>query len=144
MPGRERVPLIGAAAIVWRGDEVLLIRRGRAPLKGQWSVPGGRQRWGETVRACALRELKEETGIEAEILGLIDVVDAIYRDGPDEIEYHYTFIDFAARATAGTLRAGDDADEAAWHAAETLGGLGLWGETLRVILKARAMFAPSP
>lgn len=131
-------PAIGCAAIVWRGEEVLLIRRGRAPLNGQWSIPGGRQEWGETTRECALRELKEETGLEAEILGLVDVVDAIYQD--EGKSYHFTFIDFAARLTGGTLKAADDASEARWHAAESLETLGLWSETLRVIRAARRFF----
>jgi len=137
----EPHPMIGCAAIVWRGDEVLLIRRGRSPLKGQWSIPGGRQVWGETVRECALRELKEETGLEAEILGLVDVVDARYQDGGKD--YHFTFIDFAARITGGELRAGDDASEARWHSADSLELLGIWSETLRVIRAARKLF-PSP
>jgi 8-oxo-dGTP diphosphatase len=139
MTERKR-PTIGAGAIVWRGDEVLLIRRGRAPLKGQWSIPGGRQNWGETIAACALRELKEETGLEAEILGVVDVVDAQYRDGPEQTTYHFTFIDFAARATGGIVRPGDDASEAAWHSSAALDGLGLWSESLRVIRAARRFF----
>jgi len=134
----EPRPVIGCAAVVWRGQEVLLIRRGRPPLKGQWSIPGGHQKWGETVRECALRELREETGIQAEILGLIDVVDAIYQDGGKD--YHFTFIDFAARMTGGELRAGDDAGEARWHSAESLESLGIWSETLRVIHAARKVF----
>ncbi len=132
------VPVIGCAAVVWRGAEVLLIRRGRPPLQGQWSIPGGRQKWGETVRECALRELREETGLDAEILGLIDVVDAIYHDAGRD--YHFTFIDFAARMTGGTLKAGDDASEAHWVAADAVEALGIWSETLRVIRAARKFF----
>ncbi|MFZ1989033.1 MAG: NUDIX hydrolase [Alphaproteobacteria bacterium] len=138
MSGIEPRPVIGCAAVVWRGPEVLLIRRGRPPLKGQWSIPGGHQKWGETVRECALRELKEETGLDAEILGLIDVVDAIYRD--DGKDYHFTFIDFAARMTGGEVKAGDDAGEARWHAGDSLDSLGIWSETLRVIRAARKFF----
>ena len=126
--------------MIWRGDEVLLIRRGHPPLQGQWSIPGGRQKWGETARQCALRELKEETGLEAEILGLIDIVDAIYHDGG--VDYHFTFIDFAARIIGGSLKAGDDAAEACWHPATSLGALALWPETLRVIQAAKSFFVP--
>jgi len=138
MSGIEPWPVIGCATVVWRGPEVLLIRRGKPPLEGQWSIPGGRQNWGETVRECALRELKEETGFDAEILGLIDVVDAIYQDAGKD--YHFTFIDFAARITGGELRAGDDAGEARWHSADSLESLGIWSETLRVIRAARRFF----
>ena len=140
MSANEPRPVIGCAAVVWRGDEVLLIRRGQPPLEGQWSIPGGRQKWGETVRACALRELMEETGLEAEILGLIDVVDARYQDGGTD--YHFTFIDFAARMTGGVLKAGDDAHEARWVSADSLDGLGIRSETLRVIRAARNFFPP--
>ena len=137
----ESRPIIGCAAVVWRGDEVLLIRRLKPPLKGQWSLPGGQLQFGETMQACALRELKEETGIEAEILGLVDVVDAIYpgSDGGS----HFALIDFAARMTGGELRAGDDAGEARWHAADSLESLGMWNETVRVIRAARKFF-PAP
>jgi 8-oxo-dGTP diphosphatase len=134
-------PVTGCAAVVWRGEEVLLIRRSKAPLKGQWSLPGGRQKFGETMRECALRELKEETGIEAEIVGLVDVVDAIYPGTGGTPGSHYALIDFAARMTGGELKAGDDASEACWHAADSLDALGLWSETLRVIRAARKFFA---
>ena len=133
-------PVIGAAVVVWRGDEVLLVRRGKAPRKGEWSLPGGHQQVGETVRDCALRELKEETGLSAEILGLVDVVDAIYRDESGGVAQHFTLIDFAARLTGGELRAGDDATDARWHADAALDQLGLWSETLRIIRAARAFW----
>lgn len=139
MPGESR-PVIGAGVVVWRGDEVLLVRRSKPPRQGEWSLPGGRQQWGETVRACALRELKEETGLSAEILGLVDVVDAIYPDSSGKAAQHFTLIDFAARMTGGALKAGDDAAEARWHSAASLNSLGLWNETLRVIRAARSFW----
>lgn len=137
-PGR---PLVGVGTIVWRGDQVLLIRRSKPPLAGAWSLPGGAQRLGETVRAAALRELKEETGLDAEILGLVDVVDGIFPDRDGAVRNHYTLIDFAARAVGGQLAAASDAAEARWHKAEALANLGLWSETLRVIEAARAYFS---
>jgi 8-oxo-dGTP diphosphatase len=110
------------------------------PRAGEWSLPGGRQIAGETIRETALRELREETGLEAELLGLVDVVDAIHRDAAGRPATHYLLIDFAARVTGGTLQAGDDAAEAAWHEPEALPRLGLWSETLRVIEAARQKF----
>jgi len=73
-------PIVGVGVVVWRGDEFLLVKRGKEPKKGQWSIPGGAQQLGETVFAAATRDVKEETGLEVEICGLVDVVDGIMRD----------------------------------------------------------------
>ncbi len=109
MPGP--VPCVGV--VCWRGDEVLLIRRGRPPRQGHWSIPGGRIEPGESLHVAALRELHEETGVSAEILGLIEVYEII------EPGFHYVLIDYAARWTGGEVRAADDADEAVFVPLET-------------------------
>ncbi len=109
-----------------------MIRRGKPPRLGQWSIPGGRIERDEGVGAAALRELREETGVEAELLGLVDVVDYITP------ERHYVLIDYAARWRSGDPVAGDDAAEAAFYPLSGLSDLGLWDETLRVIHMARA------
>ena len=119
------------------GPEVLLIRRGKAPRLGEWSLPGGRIEWGETAVAAALRELKEETGVEAEILGLLDVVDGLFGDS------HYVLVDYAAHWASGEPRAGDDATEAAFWPADTAIGLVQWSETKRIIALAIERFAPA-
>lgn len=128
-------PEIAAGVVLWHQDKVLLIRRNQEPLKGQWSIPGGRQKVGETIRDCALRELREETGCEAEIVDLVDVVDANFSAGGHL--YQLTLVDFAARLTGGALRADDDAADARWFADDELDGIGLWSETLRVVRAAR-------
>ncbi len=139
----ERGPVVAVGVVCLRGDDVLLIRRGAPPFENQWSLPGGRIEWGERARDAALRELKEETGCDAEILALIDVVDAVMtaRSGgePDSREPwgHYVLIDFAARWVAGEPAAGDDAREARFFAPAEIEVLGLWEETLRVIETAR-------
>ncbi|MGE0740877.1 MAG: NUDIX hydrolase [Hyphomonadaceae bacterium] len=132
-----RTPVAAVGVVCLRGDEVLLIRRGAPPLEGAWSLPGGRIEWGERTADAALRELKEETGVEAQLLGLIDVVDGFFPT-PTEAERHYVLIDYAARWIAGEPRAGDDAREARFFAADALDELGLWAETRRVIGLARA------
>ena len=131
---RRPVPAVGIVCL--RGLEVLLIRRGKPPLAGAWSLPGGRVEWGETLVEAALRELAEETGVEAELLGLVDVVDG--RFSPDT---HYVLIDYAARWIAGIPRAGDDAREAAFHPVADLSRLALWAETERVIRLAVERFS---
>ena len=131
-----QAPIVGVGIVCLRGDEVLLVRRGKPPREGGWSLPGGRQKLGETVRQCALRELAEETGVAAEIGALLDVVDSMTRDGGGGLQYHYTLVDFRADWKSGEPRAGGDAAEAGWFAAAELGELDLWDETRRIIAMA--------
>ncbi len=126
-------PLVGVGVVVIKNGCVLLIRRGKAPRAGAWSLPGGRQRLGETVRETARRELREETGVEAAVTALLDVVDSITRDDGGAIAYHYTLVDFLAEWCDGAVRAGGDAAEAVWADPDDLGPFDLWDETLRVI-----------
>jgi 8-oxo-dGTP diphosphatase len=126
------IPCVGVVCL--RGGQVLLIRRGKPPRQGQWSIPGGRMEMGETVAAAALRELAEETGVQAELLGLIEVLDHISEHG------HAVLIDFAARWTAGEPVAGDDAMEAAFFGVEEACALVGWSETERIIRAAVARF----
>lgn len=118
-----------------RADSVLLIRRGTPPRAGEWSLPGGRIEPGEPVRAAALRELGEETGVEAELVGLVDVVDGLF---PPR---HYVLVDFAAVWLSGEPRAGDDAAEAAFHPLSAVDTLVPWDETRRVIRDAASLVA---
>jgi len=121
------IPAVGIVCL--RGDEVLLIRRGRPPRQGQWSLPGGRIEPGEGARDAAMRELFEETGVTAELLGLIDVVDGVF----PEAGAHYVLIDYAARWISGEPRAGDDAEEAAFlPLGEALARVD-WEETRRIL-----------
>ena len=126
-------PLVGVGVVAIKDGRVLLIRRAKPPRAGRWSLPGGRQRLGETVRETARRELREETGVEAEVTALLDVVDSITRDDEGAIAYHYTLVDFLAEWRGGAPRAGGDATEALWADPENLGSYELWDETLRLI-----------
>ena len=130
-------PLIGVGIIVFRRDEaglrVLLVRRGKPPREGGWSLPGGRQRLGETVRETAVREVAEETGCQVEVTALLDVVDSITRDEADDIAYHYTLVDFLALWRAGEAQAAGDAAAVVWADPDALEPYALWSETLRLI-----------
>jgi ADP-ribose pyrophosphatase YjhB (NUDIX family) len=126
-------PLVGVGVVAVKDGRVLLIRRGKPPREGGWSLPGGRQRLGETVRETARRELREETGVEAEVTALLDVVDSITRDGAGAVAYHYTLVDFLAAWRGGEARAGGDAAEAVWADPADLEPYELWDETLRLI-----------
>jgi 8-oxo-dGTP diphosphatase len=135
-----RSPIAAVGVVCLRGDDVLLVRRGTPPLEDEWSLPGGRIEWGERAADAALRELMEETACKAELIGLIDVVDAVLsrREG-GEAWGHYVLIDYAARWTEGEPRAGDDARDARFFAPEEIEARGLWSETLRIIAAARRM-----
>ncbi len=127
----NKTPTPCAGVVCLRGGEVLLIRRGKPPRQGEWSIPGGRIEWGEAAEAAALRELEEETGVRAEIAGLLDVVDGLF--GADS---HYLLVDYAALWRSGEPVAGDDAAEARfWPAAKAI-ELVSWAETRRIIALA--------
>jgi len=126
-------PFVGVGLVVWRGDECLLIQRGKAPRYGTWSLPGGRQKLGETVREAGLREIKEETGLDVEITHLIDVVDSLTRDDEGRVRFHYTLVDFTAEWRSGTAKAGSDAAGVRWVHPDDLDQYGLWDETVRII-----------
>ena len=138
-PTPRPTPAVGVVCL--RGAEVLLIRRGNPPLAGAWSLPGGRIEWGERAADAALRELREETGVEAALLGLLDVVDGLFTSrSSGEVTRHYLLVDYAARWRAGEPVAGDDAAAAAFHRLDGLDGLGLWAETVRIIRMAAERF----
>ncbi|USQ96413.1 NUDIX hydrolase [Caulobacter sp. RL271] len=133
------VPTVGVVCL--KGSEVLLIRRGQPPRLNQWSLPGGRLEWGETLAVAALRELKEETGVEAELMGLLDVVDGVFPARPGgEITRHYVMIDYAAGWTSGEPVAGDDAADARFVTLDEAMALVEWDETRRVIAEAYERF----
>lgn len=114
--------------------DVLLIRRGKEPHYGRWMVPGGTLEWGESLEAAAVREVREETGVEIEIEAFVEIIEAIT---PGDSGFHYVIMDYAARAISGEPVAGSDALEAAWVSVEAQTRYDLTGELVAVIDKAR-------
>ena len=134
-------PVPGVGVVVFKENNVLVIKRGNPPRKGQWSIPGGKQKLGETWQDTARR-------------GLVDVVDAIIQDEKNNkngdinrksirkktnVAYHYTLIDCAAYWAGGSLLAGSDATEAEWWPIDRLKELQLWSETERIIKQAKSL-----
>ena len=133
-------PLVGIGVVLLRPEDtgwrVLLIRRGREPARGSWSLPGGAQRLGETAEAAARRELAEETGLTAGPLHLAAHVDSIHPDPAGRVRFHYTILDFAGLWHGGTAAAGGDAEAVTWARESDFDGLALWVEARRVIAAA--------
>ncbi len=143
MTGREYParPIVGIGIVVLRDDAVLLVRRGKPPNIGSWTLPGGAQEIGETAETAARRELLEETGIAVGPLQLAAAVDSIRRDADGRVQYHYTIIDFCGRWVSGEPIAGTDVTEAVWAPLDALDPFDLWSEAHRVIAISRRLLA---
>jgi ADP-ribose pyrophosphatase YjhB (NUDIX family) len=132
-------PIVGIGVVVLKPGAVLLVRRGKPPSMGAWSLPGGAQEVGETAEAAARRELLEETGVKVGPLTLAANVDTIRRDEAGRVQFHYTIIDFAAAWLDGEPVAGSDVSEAIWARLDALDAYGLWSEAHRVIGISRGL-----
>jgi 8-oxo-dGTP diphosphatase len=128
-------PIVGVGAVVIEGGKVLLVRRGQAPLKGEWSLPGGALELGETLRAGVAREVLEETGMVVVPGSIIEVLDRITHD-EERVRYHYVLIDFVCHVSGGKLMSGSDADDSCWAKHTELAKFNLSPITLQVIEKA--------
>jgi ADP-ribose pyrophosphatase YjhB (NUDIX family) len=128
-------PIVGVGGVVIDGGRVLLIRRGKEPLKGEWSIPGGMLELGEELVDAVRRELKEETGIEVEPLDCIIVFDRVTKEGA-RVKYHYVIIDYLCRKKRGKLRSGSDVIDAKWVKREDLPQYHLTELATTVILRA--------
>ena len=139
-PKREYpgAPVVGVGGVVIRDGRALLIKRGSAPLKNQWSIPGGTLELGESIQEGVRRELLEETGIEVRVGELIEVFDRIFRDADGKIQYHFVIVDYLCEAISGEARAASDVTDVAWENEEDLWNYKLTEAATRVIRKAFA------
>jgi len=108
-----QAPLIGVGAVIVQDGRVLLVQRGRDPMKGQWTLPGGVLEVGESLVEGVAREVREETGLEIEVLELVELLDRIHRED-GRVRFHYVIADYLCRVTGGELHAASDADAVRW------------------------------
>ena len=129
-------PIVGVGAVILDQDRVLLVQRAHAPLKGEWSLPGGALELGETLEDGVRREVLEETGLIVEPLSIIEVLDRIARDNDGQVQYHYVLIDYLCRVAGGSLACATDAADARWATRDDLSSVAPF--TREVILKGFA------
>ena len=129
-------PLVGVGALILRRGRILLAQRGKEPLKGWWSLPGGALELGESLEDAVRREVLEETGLEVECVKLFEVFERIMRDAEGAPEYHWILIDYLCRVTGGKLFPGDDVCAVDWVRRRDLPGLQITEGTLAVIERA--------
>ncbi|MEM7067806.1 MAG: NUDIX hydrolase [Pseudomonadota bacterium] len=134
-------PRTGCSAIVAASNKILLIKRGKEPYKGHWSLPGGAQDVGETLEECAIRELAEETALHATSLKFLATRDRITRNEAGEISFHYVLTTFLITSFEGNEQAGDDALEIGWFTTTEMDDLKTTPETPAFI---REMLDGSP
>jgi 8-oxo-dGTP diphosphatase len=107
-------PLTSCHVLVREGNRILLVQRARPPFQGYWSLPGGGLELGETVEQGAIREVREETGLEVELTRFLGFRNAIERDSDERVRWHYTIFYFDGQVVGGSLCPGDDAAGVKW------------------------------
>lgn len=134
-------PLVGVGAIIFQHGRILMAQRGKEPLKGWWSLPGGALESGEALKDAVSREVREETGLVVLPVKVFEVFERIMRDAAGVPEYHYVLIDYLCEVTGGELRPGDDVCAVEWVTRPGLRSLEITEGTLDVIERA---FAEQP
>jgi 8-oxo-dGTP diphosphatase len=126
-------PLVGVGVVTIKDGKILLVQRAFEPGAGKWSIPGGMVEVGEKLSEAGARETAEETGVEVQVLELINVFDMIDRDNDDKVRYHYVLVDFLARPTGGTERLSPEITDMRWVAYDEAKGMDLTKTARRAI-----------
>lgn len=129
-------PVVGVGAVIFQGEDVLLVRRGQEPAQGTWTLPGGAVEIGETLDEALRRELAEETGLTVEVVGITAVLDRIFYDAAGRIPYHYVLIDYLCRYLGGSLIANSDVSAACFVSRLELVNYKVVDYTIEVINRA--------
>lgn len=130
-----RRPMLGVGALIFDEDRILMAERGGEPLKGWWSIPGGLVETGESLQDAICREVREETALNVQPLGVVEIFERIMRDAEGAAEYHYVLIDYICRIESGTPCSGDDVSRVEWVRQRDLPQLHITEGTLAVIEK---------
>ena len=129
-------PRAGVGAVVFKGESILLIKRGQEPNKGLWTVPGGLIQLGEYSRDAIIQEIREECSIDINLLNVIDCFDFIDIATSKKIKYHYIVLEFLAEYMAGDVKAQSDAQSADWFSLDQIKNLHTTQKTLDLVTKA--------
>ena len=136
------IPTVGA--VIFDGERVLLVLRGKEPNKGRWTIPGGAIELGETARQAVEREVREECGIRVQAGDVVEVLDIIQRDEAGALRFHYVLIDLACRYAGGEIVPGDDVSDVRWVRPDEFDLLDVPQRARVVIAKARAASQIAP
>ena len=126
-------PILGVGALIIEGESILLVQRGKQPLQGHWSLPGGAVETGELLKTAIAREVLEETGLTVEVGAMAEIFERLMPDSAGATEYHYVLLDYLCRVVSGTPQPGDDSCAVAWVRRGDLHTLPITPGTLEVI-----------
>jgi mutator protein MutT len=132
-------PVVGVGAVILDGDRVLLVKRGHAPLKGEWNLPGGAVELGETLESALVREVVEETGLDIAVGPVVEVLDRVHHSADGRVEYHFVIIDYLCTVRDGAVAHGSDASEVRWVSLTDLAAHRVTEKAIEVIRKAAGL-----
>ncbi len=132
-------PILGVGGLIFRDGAALLVKRGKEPGKGQWSIPGGAVRVGEKVAEAVVREIREEVGLTVTVGPLVEVVEKVFPDDEGRPLYHYVILDYLCFSDGGPVRPGSDAEEARFVPPGEWPDYRLAADAARVLRKALDM-----
>ncbi|MDE3135764.1 MAG: NUDIX hydrolase [Acidobacteriota bacterium] len=133
------VPLVSVGGVVIFDGRAALIRRGNEPRRGEWSIPGGKLELGESLVEGVRREVREEIGLEVEVVRLIEALDRVFRDEKGRVRFHYVILDYLCRASSADVCVGGDALDVALVSESEFERYELSESVVRVLRKAFEM-----
>ena len=126
-------PIPSVGVVVVRDQQALLIRRGKEPAIGRWSIPGGVIETGETIHDAAKREMREECGIEIEVGPMLQIFESITRDAEGRIRFHYIILDMLGQHLSGEVQFGGDVDDARYVGVDELDALDVLPDAAKLV-----------